>query len=40
VHSLDIHSNHICGLCNIPSRAGKTKKAAENNSAVDQALAI
>lgn len=26
VHSLDIHSNHICGLCNIPSRAGKTKK--------------
>lgn len=28
VHSLDIHSNHICGLCNIPSRAGKTKKAA------------
>ncbi|SEN18337.1 flagellar transcriptional regulator FlhC [Nitrosomonas marina] len=28
VHSLDIHSNHVCGLCNIPSRAGKTKKAA------------
>lgn len=29
VHSLEIHSNHVCGLCNIPSRAGKTKKAAE-----------
>ena len=28
VHSLEIHSNHICGLCNIPSRAGKTKKAS------------
>ena len=28
VHSLEIHSNHVCGLCNIPSRAGKTKKAA------------
>ncbi len=27
VHSLEIHSNHVCGLCNIPSRAGKTKKA-------------
>ena len=26
VHSLEIHFNHICGLCNIPSRAGKTKK--------------
>jgi len=26
VHSLEIHSNHVCGLCNIPSRAGKTKK--------------
>lgn len=28
VHSLEIHSNHVCGLCNVPSRAGKTKKAA------------
>ncbi len=26
VHSLEIHSNHVCGLCNIPSRAGRTKK--------------
>jgi flagellar transcriptional activator FlhC len=26
VHSLEIHTNHVCGLCNIPSRAGKTKK--------------
>lgn len=28
VHSLEIHSNHVCGLCNIPSRAGKTKRVA------------
>ncbi|MBY0484238.1 flagellar transcriptional regulator FlhC [Nitrosomonas sp.] len=28
VHTLEIHSNHVCGLCNVPSRAGKTKKAA------------
>ncbi|MDH5553204.1 MAG: flagellar transcriptional regulator FlhC [Nitrosomonas sp.] len=27
VHSLEIHSNYVCGLCNIPSRAGKTKKS-------------
>ncbi|MDP1557373.1 MAG: flagellar transcriptional regulator FlhC [Nitrosomonas sp.] len=25
VHSLEIYSNHVCGLCNIPSRAGKTR---------------
>lgn len=29
VHSLEIHSNHVCGLCNIPSRAGKTKKSRQ-----------
>ena len=28
VHSLDIQSNHVCGLCHVPSRAGKTKQAA------------
>ena len=30
VHSLEIHSNHVCGLCNIPSRAGKTKKPKQS----------
>ena len=30
VHSLEIHSNHVCGLCNIPSRAGKTKKSKQS----------
>lgn len=28
VNSLDIKSNHVCGLCHVPSRAGKTKKRA------------
>lgn len=27
VHALDLHPNLICKLCNIPSRAGKTKKS-------------
>lgn len=27
VHTLEIHSSHVCGLCNIPSRAGKTKRS-------------
>lgn len=26
VHSLEIHAHHVCGLCHVPSRAGKTKK--------------
>ncbi|MCO6427028.1 flagellar transcriptional regulator FlhC [Nitrosomonas communis] len=41
VHSLEIHSGHICGLCNIPSRAGKTKKAASHIAAkIEQGYAI
>ena len=26
VHTLDLHQNYVCGLCNVPSRAGKTRK--------------
>jgi flagellar transcriptional activator FlhC len=29
VHTLDLHQNYVCGLCNVPSRAGKTRKATE-----------
>lgn len=29
VHSLELYDNYVCGLCRVPSRAGKTKKAAE-----------
>lgn len=28
-HSLDLHDDFVCGLCHMPSRAGKTKKARE-----------
>lgn len=27
-HTYDLHSQFVCGLCNLPSRAGKTKKAS------------
>jgi flagellar transcriptional activator FlhC len=33
VHRLDLHDNYVCGLCNMPSRAGKTKKAREASEA-------
>jgi flagellar transcriptional activator FlhC len=29
VHQLDLHSRYVCGLCHMPSRAGKTKKSKE-----------
>lgn len=29
VHAMDLHQGFVCGLCNVPSRAGKTKKAAD-----------
>ena len=30
VHRLDLHNHYTCGLCHMPSRAGKTKKAKED----------
>ncbi|MGE5652315.1 flagellar transcriptional regulator FlhC [Noviherbaspirillum sp. UKPF54] len=30
VHKLDLHNHYVCGLCHMPSRAGKTKKAKED----------
>ena len=30
VHRLDLHADYTCGLCHMPSRAGKTKKARED----------
>ncbi|MES2932071.1 MAG: flagellar transcriptional regulator FlhC [Pseudomonadota bacterium] len=29
VHHFDLHNGYMCGLCNMPSRAGKTKKAKD-----------
>jgi flagellar transcriptional activator FlhC len=28
-HSYDLHKHFVCGLCHVPSRAGKTKKARQ-----------
>lgn len=28
-HTLDLHDHYACGLCHVPSRAGKTKKAKD-----------
>lgn len=30
VHRLDLNHDYICGLCHMPSRAGKTKKVKED----------
>lgn len=30
VHRLDLHNHYTCGLCHMPSRAGKTKRARED----------
>lgn len=29
VHCLDLNEDYVCGLCHMPSRAGKTKKVKE-----------
>src|SRR5262249_53348995 len=28
VHSMDLHDKYVCGMCHVPSRAGKTRKSA------------
>ncbi|HVK93395.1 MAG TPA: flagellar transcriptional regulator FlhC [Noviherbaspirillum sp.] len=37
VHNLDLHNDYVCGLCHMPSRAGKTKKAKESLALAVQA---
>jgi flagellar transcriptional activator FlhC len=39
VHRLDLHDNYTCGLCHMPSRAGKTKKAKSDAMALSMAVA-
>jgi flagellar transcriptional activator FlhC len=42
MHAMDLHKNYVCGMCHVPSRAGKTRKAAEltaqNLASAPQAL--
>ena len=33
VHPDDLHDHYVCGLCNVPARAGKTRKAAAAEAA-------
>ena len=33
VHRLDLHTHYTCGLCHMPSRAGKTKRARDEAAA-------
>lgn len=28
MHAMDLKKNYVCGMCHVPSRAGKTRKAA------------
>ena len=34
VHTLDLHRNYVCGMCDMPSRAGQTRTAAAAEQAV------
>ena len=34
VHQLDLNNDYVCGLCHLPSRAGKTRKAREQAAEV------
>jgi flagellar transcriptional activator FlhC len=36
VHNLDLHNDYTCGLCHMPSRAGKTRKAREEAAALQE----
>ena len=33
IHAMDLHSDYVCGLCHVPSRAGKTLKAKAETEA-------
>ena len=39
VHAMDLTKDYECGLCNVPSRAGKTKKKAAETPAKEKAAA-
>lgn len=40
VHNLDLNEHYSCGLCHLPSRAGKTRKAREAAAEAASILAI
>ena len=40
VHRLDLHQDYLCGLCHMPSRAGKTKKAKDSMVGMVEPIAV
>ncbi|MFC7514158.1 flagellar transcriptional regulator FlhC [Herbaspirillum sp. GCM10030257] len=40
VHKLDLHDRYTCGLCHMPSRAGKTKKAKSTTPVLAELSAV
>lgn len=36
VHTLDLHQHYVCGMCDMPSRAGQTKKVVASIHAIHQ----
>lgn len=40
VHQLDLNHHYTCGLCHLPSRAGKTRKARDAAKAAAEASSI
>jgi flagellar transcriptional activator FlhC len=39
VNALDLNADYLCGLCHMPSRAGKTRKAKDAREAAERAVA-
>lgn len=39
VNALDLNADYLCGLCHMPSRAGKTRKAKDAKEAAERAEA-
>jgi flagellar transcriptional activator FlhC len=39
-HTMDLHDNYVCGMCHLPSRAGKTRAAGIASRAVAQMPAL
>jgi flagellar transcriptional activator FlhC len=39
VHTMDLHRGYVCGLCHVPSRAGKTRQAAAASAALSAVVA-
>lgn len=40
VHPDDLHKHYVCGLCHMPARAGKTRKAKADAARVEQTHAV